>query len=89
MRPRADDRAAAPTFNRIRGMMARALILIGALLVFAGVAMLYAPWLVNWFGRLPGDIRIERDNGVIYIPVTSMLVVSVVLSLVVSFLFRR
>ncbi len=50
--------------------------------------MLYAPWLLNWFGRLPGDIRIEGENGKLFIPVTSMLILSVVLSLLLS-LFRR
>ena len=70
-------------------MVARALIVVGALLVGAGVAALYAPWLFTWFGRLPGDIRIERDNGVLFIPLTSMIVVSVVASLILNFVLRR
>lgn len=70
-------------------MIGRTLIVIGTLLVLAGAAALYAPWLFTWFGRLPGDIRIERDNGVVFIPITSMIVVSVVVSLVLNFLFRR
>ena len=46
----------------------------------------------SWFGRLPGDIRIERENVRIYIPVISMLLVSVVgtiLLSIVQYLFRR
>jgi hypothetical protein len=43
---------------------------------------------LSWFGRLPGDIRIERETVRIYFPITSMLIVSVVLSLVLS-LVRR
>jgi hypothetical protein len=39
---------------------------------------------LSWFGRLPGDIRIERDNVRVYIPVVSMLLASVVVSLVVQ-----
>ncbi len=70
-------------------MLARALIVVGSLLVLAGVAVLYAPWLFNWFGRLPGDIRIEGEHGTVLIPITSMIVVSVVASLVLNFLFRR
>jgi hypothetical protein len=69
--------------------MARFLIIAGILLVVLGLVMGYAPWLVNWFGKLPGDIRIERENGVFFFPITSMLVVSVVLSLVLALFFRR
>ena len=39
--------------------MAKALIVIGILLVLVGTVLLYAPWLFSWFGKLPGDIRIE------------------------------
>ena len=43
---------------------------------------------LGWFGRLPGDIRIERESVHIYIPLVSMLLVSVVLSLLL-YLIRR
>lgn len=43
---------------------------------------------LSWFGRLPGDIRIERENTRVYIPLVSMLIVSVVVSILLS-LFRR
>jgi hypothetical protein len=55
------------------------LILLG-LLVWSGA--------LGWFGRLPGDIRIERDSVRVYIPLVSMLLVSVLLSLVM-YLIRR
>jgi hypothetical protein len=44
--------------------------------------------MLSWFGRLPGDIRIERPHTRIYVPITSMLLVSVVLSLLVTLLRR-
>ena len=69
--------------------MSRVLIVVGLLLVVAGIVVGYAPWLFAWFGRLPGDIRIERDNGVFFFPITSMLVISILLSLIVSLIFRR
>lgn len=69
--------------------MPRVLIILGILLLAAGVALTYAPWLLNWFGKLPGDIRIERENGVLFIPLTSMLIVSVVLSVVLGLFFRK
>ena len=69
--------------------MAKALVLLGILLVIVGLTLGYAPWLFSWFGKLPGDIRIERENGVFFLPITSMLVVSIVLSVILSLFFRR
>jgi hypothetical protein len=66
--------------------MQRILIAVGAVLVAAGLLW---PWLSRLgLGRLPGDIRIETANGVFYLPLTTCLVVSAVLSLVV-WLVRR
>ncbi|MFW5969323.1 MAG: DUF2905 domain-containing protein [Halofilum sp. (in: g-proteobacteria)] len=71
------------------GMFGKVLITLGILLVVAGVVLVYAPWLVSWFGRLPGDIRIERDGGSVFIPITSMIIVSVVVSLILNIFFRQ
>ena len=60
----------------------------GLALVVIGSVMMYAPWALSWFGRLPGDIRIEGEDGRVFIPLTSMIIVSVVLSVVVN-LIRR
>jgi hypothetical protein len=65
----------------------------GTLLVVLGIALVVAGLLANtgllsWFGRLPGDIRVERGSTRVYIPIVSMLIVSVVLSLLLA-LFRR
>lgn len=68
--------------------MAKWLMVAGAVLLFIGALWHFAPWSLNWFGKLPGDIRIETDSGQIFIPITSMLIISVVLSLLLSF-FRR
>jgi DUF2905 family protein len=62
-------------------------------LAVAGAALLLLAALMwsgalGWFGRLPGDIRIERDGVRIYFPIVSMLIVSVVLSLVL-WIIRR
>ena len=56
-----------------------AIVLVG-LLVWSGA--------LRWFGRLPGDIRIERDSVHVYIPLVSMLLVSVVLSLIMYLVSR-
>ncbi|MGB0212246.1 DUF2905 domain-containing protein [Algiphilus sp.] len=68
--------------------MARWLVIAGIALVLLGLALHYAPWLLNWFGRLPGDIRHETEHGRVFIPITSMIVVSLVLSLLLN-LFNR
>ena len=65
----------------------------GALLVAVGVVLILIGLLMwsgslAWFGRLPGDIRIERESVHIYVPIVSMLLVSAVLSLVL-YLVRR
>jgi multisubunit Na+/H+ antiporter MnhB subunit len=67
---------------------ANLLIAIGAGLVVVGVALRYFPGLFSWFGNLPGDIKRETENATIFIPITSMLVVSVVASLIFSLVSR-
>ena len=62
------------------------LILAGVLLVIVGV-LVNSGWF-SWFGRLPGDIRIERDNVRIYFPIVTMAVVSITISLLVYLLAR-
>lgn len=62
------------------------LIVIGVALILVGLLLWSGS--LSWFGRLPGDIRIERDTVRIYIPIVSMLLVSAVVSLVL-YLFRR
>ncbi len=69
-------------------MPAKMLIGIGALLIVAGVVLMYAPWAISWFGRLPGDIRIKGERTFLFVPVVSMLVVSVLLTLIVNLAAR-
>jgi Protein of unknown function (DUF2905) len=66
--------------------MQRILIAIGAVLLLVGLLW---PWLSSLgLGRLPGDIRIETENGVFYFPITTCVVISIVLSLVIWFIRR-
>ena len=65
----------------------------GPLIVIAGIVIVVLGLLVwsgglSWFGRLPGDIRIERDRVHVYIPLVSMLLLSVVLSLILYLINR-
>ena len=66
--------------------MQRILIAIGAGLLLVGLLW---PWLSSLgLGRLPGDIRVETENGVLYFPITTCVVISIVLSLVAWFIRR-
>lgn len=67
--------------------MERWLIIAGIVLIAVGAILHFAPWLLTWFGRLPGDIRIESGRTRIYIPITSMLIVSIIIS-VLLYIFR-
>ncbi len=66
---------------------------IGALLITFGLALVVTGLLVSlggfgWFGRLPGDIRIERETVRIYIPFASMILISIALNLI-FYVIRR
>jgi hypothetical protein len=66
--------------------MARTLVLIGIVLVAAGLLW---PWLQKaGIGRLPGDILIERDGFTLYLPVTTSILISIVISLVLWLIGR-
>lgn len=62
----------------------RLLISIGALLIVAGLLWAAFPRALEWFGNLPGDVDVKRGNSRIFIPLGSMLLVSVVLTLLVN-----
>ena len=65
--------------------MPRTLIIVGVLILVVGLLW---PWLANLgLGRLPGDILIQRDGFTFYFPITTMLIVSAVLTLI-FWLFR-
>lgn len=66
--------------------MQRILIVVGAVVVLAGLLW---PWLSRLgLGHLPGDIRIETENGFFYFPITTSVIVSIVVSLIVWFIRR-
>ncbi len=58
------------------------LIIAGIILVISGVVIYFAGNRFGWFGHLPGDIRIEKENMKIYFPITTMLILSIVVSVI-------
>jgi len=68
--------------------LARYLMLGGIILFLIGVGVFLASRFGIPLGRLPGDIRIEGQNGSFYFPVTSSILVSVVLTIVLNIISR-
>jgi len=62
------------------------LVLIGVAIALVGV--LAWSGALGWFGRLPGDIRYEGESSRVYVPIVSMLLVSIVLSVIAAILRR-
>jgi uncharacterized membrane protein len=62
------------------------IIIVGIIAIVVGI--LVTTGALSWFGRLPGDIRIENENSRVFIPITSMIIVSIVGSLLLG-LIRR
>lgn len=60
------------------------IIVIGVGIVVIGLLVYFLHDKLQWFGRLPGDIRVERDNFRFYFPITTMILISLLLSAVVA-----
>ena len=67
--------------------MGRWFIITGIVLIIIGFILYLAPNIFSWFGKLPGDIRIEKENSKVFIPVTSMIIISIALTILIN-LFR-
>jgi hypothetical protein len=67
--------------------IARTLLLIGGALVALGLLLQIAPQLPV-LGKLPGDLRIEREHGTLYFPVVSCLLLSAIVTLVMQLIER-
>jgi uncharacterized membrane protein YidH (DUF202 family) len=63
------------------------LVIVGVVLAIAGL-ILWSGFAPKWLGRLPGDIRIEREHSAFYFPIVTCIIISIVLSLLLS-IFRR
>ncbi|HMA60034.1 MAG TPA: DUF2905 domain-containing protein [Halanaerobiales bacterium] len=59
------------------------LIYIGLIIAFIGFLINTIEINFNWFGNLPGDIRIERENFKLLIPITSLLIITIILNLII------
>lgn len=64
------------------------LIIIGIILIIAGILLRFTN-ILDYFGKLPGDIYIKKENFSLFFPITSMLILSVVVSLIFRFLSKK
>ena len=67
--------------------LGKMLVIFGTVIVLIGV-VLWSGFGAGWLGRLPGDIRIEREHSAFYFPIVTCIILSIILSLIFS-LFRR
>jgi hypothetical protein len=58
------------------------LLIVGVTILLIGVIFYFWGNKLSWIGNLPGDIRIERENFKFYFPITTMVILSIVLNLV-------
>lgn len=68
--------------------MGKTFIIIGVIIIIIGLLLQFTSFSFNWFGRLPGDIRIEKPGYSFYFPITSMILISVVASILL-WIFRK
>ena len=59
-------------------------IATGALIMLVGLVIYFFHDKFHWIGRLPGDIRIENENSRFYFPITTMIILSILLTIVVN-----
>jgi uncharacterized protein HemY len=67
--------------------MGKLLILLGIIIILVGVIVTYSDR-IPFIGKLPGDITIEKENFRFYFPLTTSILISIVLSLVLYFINR-
>jgi hypothetical protein len=67
--------------------LGKMLIILGAIILLVGLVLLFADK-IPYVGRLPGDIYVKKDNFSFYFPLTTSIIVSVILT-VLFWLFRR
>ncbi len=68
--------------------LGKLLIYIGICVVIIGAFLLLLSK-IPWFGRLPGDIAIRREGWTIYLPITTMILVSIILTVILNLIFRK
>ena len=72
----------------MNAQVGKVLILIGIIIVLVGVILFFFGDKLSFIGKLPGDIRIEKENFKFYFPITTMLILSILVSVLIK-IFQR
>ena len=64
------------------------IIIIGVFVVLVGIIIYFFHDKLHWIGRLPGDIRIEKENFRFYFPLATMIVLSLLVTFIVNIIKR-
>jgi hypothetical protein len=64
------------------------IIVAGVMIVLLGVIIYFFHDKLNWIGRLPGDIRIEKENVRFYFPITTMIIFSLAITIIIQVIKR-
>ncbi len=67
--------------------MGKILIVIGAILILAGIIITWSDR-IPFLGKLPGDFRIERENFKFYFPLTTSIILSIIISAILYLINR-
>jgi len=59
---------------------------IGVIIILVGIIIYFFHDKLNWIGRLPGDIRIEKENFRFYFPIVTMILFSLLVTLIIWFI---
>jgi hypothetical protein len=60
------------------------ILAIGGIIILIGIIIYFFHDKLNWIGRLPGDIRIERENFRFYFPIVTMLVITLLITIIIN-----
>jgi len=66
----------------------KVIIVAGIIIVAIGIIFYFFAGKLSWIGRLPGDIRIEKENFRFYFPITTMIMASLLITLIVKIINR-
>jgi len=64
------------------------ILMVGGFIVLIGLVVYFFGDKLHWIGRLPGDIRVERPNARFYFPLTTMILLSLLLTLIINLIKR-
>jgi Protein of unknown function (DUF2905) len=73
-------------FRPMNQQTGKYIIVFGIVVILVGAIVYFFGNKLHWIGRLPGDIRIERENSRFYFPITTMILFSVLLTIIVNLL---